>query len=274
MSMKNLLGKINTRNSIFLIALAMSGMHQNALANATANASASNFRYALTDLTPDDGIAPSLSWIPSPDYGYASLIGSYWSDVVFSARPDSDALVTKEWVQGGDAVSASMEGATQLGTTAISTSATSAGSPFIAFWTEASARSQLGAFVLSPGSAVSFMVDYSLNGLITDSLLEYSQARAEAILLGELYGAGGIEVGIEQDSAFTSASNFTTDGQVRNGTLSLTMSNAGGAYSEGTIRFDTEAYAMAVINAPIPEPSTWAMLLGGLALLPVIRKRR
>lgn len=252
----------------------MFGIHQNALANATANASASNFRYTLTDLTPDDGIAPSLSWIASPDYGYAHLYGIYRGSVLFPTRPEDDAPVTGEWADGGDAMSARIEGATRLDRTALNASATSAGNQYIGFNTEALAQSQIGAFVLSPGSAVSFMVDYEVNGLITDSLLDYSFAGAEARMLGELYDAGGIDGGIEQEEANTFALNLTTDGQVRSGTLSITLSNAADLYSEGTVRFDANAYAQAVINPPpIPEPSTYGMFLAGLALIPVLRRR-
>lgn len=267
--MKNLLGKIYTLNSIFGITLALTGIHQNAHAVASAHASASDFRYVLTDLNPNDGITPSFSWIESPYYGEASLSAWLRGSIPYFLYPKGDAPLMGEWEEGGDTASVRIEGATQLDRTAVGASVTSTGKPYIDYASEASARSIIGGFLLSPGSAVSFLVEYNVSALMTDSRLEYSRAGAEAEMSGSIFGPGGIEAENELESAHISAFNLTTDGQVRNGTLSFTLSNATDLYSEGTLRFETYAYAVSVVDPipTIPESATWAMLLGGLALL-------
>lgn len=264
---------MKSSNNIFRIsalsmAFAVTGFHQQALAGATAEASAFNFRHIVSDLNPADGIAPVFAWTPPPDYGSPYLEGFYGSDFVLYATPQDNALLKEEWSDGGNAISAGIEGALALDTTALTSTATSAGNPYFGFETTSRTKSMLATFVLSPGAEVSFLVDYALSGSVTDSVLEDSRALAEVWAYGVIYDANGDAIKYD----FTNAYNLDTDGNIRTGTLTVTLSNTTGDYANGTMNFATSNYARSIIPT-VPEPGTYAMLLGGLVLLSCLRKR-
>lgn len=251
-----------------LAALATSAFHPDALAVATSQASASNFRYVLTDLNPSDRITPTLWWGQSPDYGKPYLEGFYGSDFVLFSIPRDNSPLQEEWRDGDNAISAGIQGAMALATTSLTSAVTSAGSEHFGFDISGRTKSTLAAFVLAPRSRVSFLVDYTVSGSITDSIDELSLAVAEVWSYGVLYGTNGSEIGYD----FSNAYNSNTSGNIESGTLTVTLSNTTASYLNGTMNFATSNYARSIVS-PVPEPMTYAMLLGGLAIVAAMRKR-
>lgn len=240
--------------------------HGNCAASATANASATNFRYVLTDLDPDDGIFPSLAWLATPEHGEPQVRGSYGGWSVFTLSPQGNERLSEQWTQGDNAVSGTIEGAADLATTSISVSATNARTGDSIESSNTGGTSRTGAFLLSAGSSVSFLIDYEVSGLLTVPHLPGNFADATAGIAGSLFNPDGTL----SDQGSKHAGNGDVSGSIRNGTLSFSLSNWSDDSRQGTTSFGAGAFAQVMV---VPEPSTYGMFLAGLALIPVLRRR-
>lgn len=235
-----------------------------ASAQGSAQVSVSDFNWALVDLDPNDGIAPSLNFVghqfETPSSGSVTIDAG--------GAPVSDAR------QGGAAFAPlSVSAGNALG----SAGGAIAGFPGSGFALNANASltSNAGAgtlsqqlstgylgFVLSPMTAVTFSSRVVLSlGLDLPAPLTGGSVSASARL------DVNTDLNDFNEPWTQSASLGTTGGpQSYDAPLTLTVANALGASTLNQLQFSSAINAQ-VVAAPVPEPGTWAMFAGGLALL-------
>ncbi|MGJ7915681.1 hypothetical protein ACI48D_09430 [Massilia sp. LXY-6] len=212
-------------------------------------ASIGNIGYRLIDLTPNDGIAPSIE--------FSSITGSRYTLVnlypapAYQSAPDyrmnfGEQATTLEGPGGsaGGSVQGGIFSAT-IDIGANSADATSSDSGIF--------------FSLSPHTTVIFSAD-------TSGELAFDPGQADmtanARLRVEIYPDDGTVL------TYTSGVHIELPGRE---TLPASLSFSAGD-SELSGRLDHTAYVLATV-APVPEPAPAAMLLAGLALLPAARRR-
>lgn len=217
-----------------------------ALAQHTAGVTVGHLGYQLIDLAPDDGIAP---WIGLGSYqtmAYASIYDQEGN------RIDASRIETMG-TTGFD------NGYASLHADAGEDSASIRLALYSGYGYAAADRAFR--FTLAPHTQVVFSVDADM----------WAHAEAPGVswptALAELYGS---LPGFNDDEQFLS--NFRLEDGVRQGSLSVTAASQG-EWVTGRLAFT--AYAVAESHAaPVPEPAAYGMMLGGLALLGAIRKRR
>ena len=216
------------------------------LAQQAAGVTVSQPLYRLIDLAPDDGIAPGLVWGSSAGLAYASVYDQDGNEIatVSTDRPGS---------VGFDNGYASAQ-ATVIGNTASMLLTLHSGYGF------ASANRSFN-FTLSPHTQVVFNVDADLWATPEAPGLSWPTA------LAELYGSlRGMDSG---DWAFATRAQLEDGSQ--HGTLSVSAISQDD-WVDGYLAFN--AYAVAESHAlPVPEPATSLMLLAGMGLLGLVRRR-
>ncbi len=216
-----------------------------ALAQQAAGVTLGQLGYRLLDLAPDDGIDPWIGFNSQATHAYAHVYDQEGNEI---AGTDIDRFGST----GFDNPYASLHAQT-------SADAANVLLTLYSGWGYVSANHSLH-FLLSPNTQVTFGVDADL------------WARPEApgvswpTAMAELYGSLD---GFNDGERFTDT--FRLEDGVRSGTLSVTAASQG-EWAEGRLAFD--AYAVAASHAvPVPEPETSALLLGGLTVLALVRRR-
>lgn len=264
-----------------------------ALAAASSSATFGNLVITLTDLDTGDGIAPSLafnlngpSFIDSRAEGFGDISESYQFQ---NYAPQQGGLFTGETHSAwSSSVGSIMTANNVAGYTSMS-AAGAAHSGLDAYGTYRAAS--IGAtpdntFTLSANTAVTFSVmanmraSTSMGYNLEADMAEYATSHA-------LLNVGGMVNGMfvtdaqERyiDAGFDVLDDNTTIGVSNSwsGLLSASFSNLSSAEASGFLQtfVIVEGYS-AVWDGitPVPEPGTYAMLLGGLALLGVVGRRR
>lgn len=240
--------------------------------------------FNLFDLNPDDGIAPSISFLgtgslqevaTARDYGLAlfdsqNVTVSPWVPLAVSAAvPGSWVSVS---VSGND-------GGTVSGTTLKATGAThgtgsqpGAGEIYGRIATDYS-------FTLSPFTKVVFEADVSLSASTTHggAAFEFANLRSWLRTWDENQPPGAApqssldEASIYVKSAWN-GSQYVPDSGSLGDTLSVSFVNGSASALDGKLRgnFEMTGYS----PAPVPEPETWALLLAGLGIVGGIARRR
>lgn len=271
-------------------------------ADAGGTATFGNLRVTLIDLNPNDGIAASITFLPDTRkfYDGASVKGEAksWIDQgSFADVHDEKVLKTAAWG------SANIGGAAHTDTASMSGSVTASadGTGFNALSVTGSALATPGHlsyfygtanvpgtnlrnFTLSANTQVVFSVDAAMS-VSTDVAAAPGELRFEqswarmGLYVSGLAGDGvtelvddqwrSISVGLPGD-AIPSGGSDSWSGVISSSFSNLSgHSTGGGFWGYGAI--EGGSYLMA---APVPEPATYGMLLGGLGLVGVVARRR
>jgi hypothetical protein len=282
------------------IPLALATMLSHSLAHASASASASigPVQYTLTDLNPNDGIAPSITWgvgqltqrmSVSPSNGVADGGGPNAIDHFEKSvtSPPSDSLSTLSYQ--GFSVAAGADGLN-----------TSASIPVGASWWQANVLSK--DFVLSANTAITFTAQASASlevmvppgsvvvtpsGYVSNGYFDWAPIQARS--LASLYlGTGALaslsstspscSTGcLANDSAFSYLRSYATDSRSQSRLLSLTFTNStqgelGSTLSSIAV---SDGYATAPLALAVPELSSMAqMSMGLVGLVGLLATRR
>jgi len=251
--------------------LAMPGA---ARASATGQVTVDQFTYTLTDLDPNDGVTPSIVFLPAGS-------GSLWSGVSLGYNYNNapgganfPAVGTAPASGGldrpGMSLRGSVSGLGDPGAISLSAFASVDQAGGASGDATADASAWLG-FILSPNTALNLAVaDHfiaSAVGYPNDSI-----DRLTAELTVRLRGQDGAFLGTFDDFVGVYGGE---DGVDRVGQVVGTYANTGSASLSGTLQLDGNVWAVAVGGpvAPVPEPANIAMLAAGLPLLLALRRR-
>ena len=251
------------------------------LAQVQVDAQASGLRHTLTDLAPGDAVAPELrlSTVFAPEVR-GGLRVFLWD---FPHLHDDYQVM-----QGPGKVVLEQEWGTAIRSRA---SFEAGGSPVMAMSIGVQPHDQNIAlmdvtvdggwygFSLSPHTSVSFAFDASLRLSMAPELPDShwrGEAAAYLTLLADDPDTGYFSDG-DQLVAWVGQSDHgpsrLQDG--KDGLLTVTYTNSSDAWVSGDLfhRLAASALVYNDIAPPVPEPSTWAMLVAGAALLGVLRRQ-
>lgn len=274
------------------------------LAGATSTATVSGFTVTLYDLNAGDGIAPAIDFtLPTGSYGsYArtsasdglsgSQTGSAWSLQAFGP---SSATSAAGLAQSSAAVSGTLAGGLSL-----TAQGSAPGTLVLGFGTEYAAAAGVPTveffstltFSLSPNTLAVFSGSYSLFAQTTVGQVlvppftfytESASASASLSVSGTgPAGSGNQQSGLSQNLFASSLSvfdpqtgQFVYTGQTLSAADSLAASftNVSGGAITGTLSLTASVSGNSRVLAPIPEPSTYLLMLAGVAAL-VVRRRK
>ncbi|WP_295993585.1 PEP-CTERM sorting domain-containing protein [Rugamonas sp.] len=276
-----------------LAAACLSALAAPAMADAYSTVSFGNVTITLTDLNSGDGIAPSITFLPNANQYEGNHI--YGEAESWAPR---DTYLTMDHTS--KVIGKSLSDTIDTGTAASSASivGSSSGAGFSSMSLSASAASGVDAhgryfgyatvpftvdntsFILSANTMVSFSAKAAIN---TDFTVGYTAGALE----GEMaYGrltlyAGGSNAGDATDMEEQVQSVYYLDGGPSgaqsaqwNGTMTASYSNLGSTSATGQFYAEAEVGGRSVVLAAVPEPSSYAMLLGGLAVMGALARRR
>ena len=246
-----------------LISLGLSAicLSNSAQAQATGNASISNFSYRLVDLNTRDGITPSISF-SNTQTSVSTDYSDMWGDRYQSSRNGNDvSAIQTSQSAGGVYVFSELDG---------NHFATSARFDQLGQF-DSSARFNRD-FILSPNTALIFSGNVALGSnfnlpseLWGNTIYAMTNVRITDI------GANGSPPshGAVFERGITAHS--LSDSAVLNTNFTLAFVNRGANQLHGNVS------AFAVVNgaiAAVPEPETYGMMLLGLGVLGMLARRR
>lgn len=258
-----------------------------AFASSSSLAYTSSFYWTLTDLAPDDGIAPSITWNANYD---SVVFGS-----IFQGSTQVNDFDTYGSGTFGDVSDSVSNGSTQAGASVSSSGALSAyGSntaPDTAYYATAWPGSHPGSFTLSPQTEVQFYLVGSAYAESNAEVNTYNYAYAYANLgvfetlepYDTWVGIQGSEieasskdgvtyVSLYDVSDYSTIAGYPLSGYGLNGQsgqslwLNVSYSNATDVAKNGYI-FQSAGVGGASITTPVPEPENYALLLMGCGLI-------
>jgi hypothetical protein len=271
--------------------------HSVAHASASASASIGPVTYTLTDLDPNDGIAPSLTWGSgqvtqsmwvNPSDGVAEGGGPNAIDHFEKSTTGAAPVISKSMNYQGFSVAASPEGLN-----------TSASIPVGATWGQTDVLSQ--DFVLSPNTAITFTAEASSAlgvvvppgsvvlkpaGYLSNGYFDWAPIQARA--LASLYlGSNALaslsstspscsQGCLANDSVFSYMRSYASDTQSKSRQLSVSFSNSTPEVLRSTLSSIavSDGYATAPLALAVPEVSTVAQMSLGLMGLIAVRRSK
>ena len=222
-----------------------------AVGNADATAVLSNFSIQLIDLAPDDGIPPTITFVPGNSAGSA-IAGS---QLVENTFPDPFAENSESVANGSGSASASLAGDPLGGSATITTAATALGDPHMAF-SQAEGDVEFGelSFTLSPHTEVEMNATLTLDADVTQAVIGLAVAEGGYDFFGP---AGDPEFFISIEAEDFPGYEHVDDTQ----SLFATYTNDTDAAMD--VGFDGGVQSYANVNE-VPEPATWLLLMAGL----------
>lgn len=264
-----------------------------ALAAASSGASFANLIITLTDLDTSDGIAPSLtlnrsgpSFISSQTGGFGDVAESYQFQNYASQQGGMFTGETQTaWSSSGGSVDIanSVAGFTSMSAQGIAHSGLDSYGTYSAV---SYASQPSNTFTLSANTSVTFSLMADMHASTTmgynleADMGEYASVHAMLNVGGLL---NGMYVSDPQErlvaAAFDVLDDNTTTGvsDSWSGLLSTSFVNTGATEASGELQafIIVDGYSSVWDGVtPVPEPGTYAMLLGGLALLGAAARRR
>lgn len=266
-----------------------------ACATATSSAFASNMSITLSDLNPTDSTTPWLTFAPSlPGTVHNDVKG--WGDTYENYTTDDyvpkakqDGVLARDLKTDWSSASSSMTtAANAAGYTSMAALGT-ADSGLDGYGSYSNVASSGGGnnyFVLSPMTKITFSVTVDLKAFtsmgynLDGDMPEFALARSSLSVGGKVNGIDQID-GFEQAiwAYYYVNDDNTVTGESKDwsGTMSVSFYNYGSTatevWTQGFVA--TEGYSAVWDGVtPVPEPATYGMMLGGLALLGFARRRQ
>lgn len=267
-----------------------------ASATAASSAITSNLSITLSDLNPTDSFTPWLTFAPSQPgvvhnevRGWGDTLEGYGSDDYVS-KPKQDGVLTAGLTTDWSSVGGTLSGASNAaGFTAMSSQGiANSGLDGYGSYLNVVANSSGGNnyFTLSPMTKITFSMTADLKAFtsmgynLDADMGEYAHART-------LLNIGGMVNGISQFDAQEQAvwayyyvnDDNTVSGvsESWSGTLTVSFYNYGTTATEVLLQSYVATEGQSSVwdgVTPVPEPSTYGMMLGGLALVGAVARRR
>jgi hypothetical protein len=265
-----------------------------AFATASSSAAMGNLVITLTDLDLNDGISPWLSFTPNSVSGLHNEAKG-WGDVYeaytrddYASAPSKDGLLSRQidtaWSTSSGSVNtaANAAGYTSM---AAQGAAMSGLDGYGKYFSQAYNGNGVSEFKLSANTQVTFSVVADLKahtsmGYNLDAdMAEYGYARV-------LFNVGGTINGMWQNDAqerAVLAEYYVNDDNTVSGVsdswsglLSVSFANTGSSTADAWLQGVALSEGQSAVwdgVTPVPEPETYAMMLGGLALIGVARRK-
>jgi hypothetical protein len=270
-----------------LLVLSMIQLAAFPLANAqvSARASLSNIGITLTDLTPDDGLAPSYTYSQFfPDYQQANTSINYgprreqpsggmsetglmpWAnhqlDFDSSALPDH---------QGAHLTGASRRTGTSLETLDLSISSSAQGTG--SNWVESTISSSVHDMLLSPHTALRLTFDVDVQSTVDPKQSVWDNGWGSSFFYIEFVALLGTGDFVKTHFVRHGIDGPDVRGEAGLRTVVVDFTNTRDTPIHTYLHIFGEANSAAPAN-PIPEPSSYAMLAVGLGVIGLLRQRR
>lgn len=268
-----------TTFKLLLLPLLVAGTLGTAHATSTASASTANYTFSLIDLAPDDGIAPSLTWLNSPGRPLAtsnlSINDAISGEIVQlnnSYGMGDLPLDLKTATENGQ-VQLKLSG-TDLASLAQGANASFNGAGALNNSARGSTSAYYG-FTLSPNTSLTINTDVDLRVTTTEGSLlpeRWESAYATVNLGLEEYRNGEFVMSMGTGESLAAYFLDPQDLQSQR-TLSLTFDNR--ALADSTLYFSSYVGASGIsVASTVPEPSSWIMMLLGASVVSVAGARR
>lgn len=257
-------------------------------ATATAAASFSQLTVYVFDLNPLDNVSPSFSILNGPStYTYAQLNGG---------ASDNDCCTANHSSSVSDAARSMFASVTS---TAPTLAAGALVAPDVvmtaarAYGAQVSLMSSsvIDASFLAQGSATqnsgwsssqaSMQVEIGAGTLVLLSVVADVSATASSTAVSNLYASSYAQVGFSQSfngayvGSYGYMNAYTGFGYAEaNPSVSATLSGSYANFGANAVSLYSSAYASSSVQAPIPEPETYALMMLGLGLVGWATKRR
>jgi len=250
-----------------------------AIAQATSSASISGLQYTLTDLDPDDGIAPSLTWGSSTVTNSLRVqtqtgVGSYWGaqlgTPIFAVTFDQTTTTPGDFGTAGELVFNGHNSTSNAQGLSVTASA-----PLGAYWTDTAAFQ--GNFSLSAKTAVTFFAQAQASvgvhvpadapltieegGYRSNGYFDWAYIQAES--LASLTFTGGVPYLEPKDNLSAWVRDYVTATDNGARLLSATYNNDTSQSLDKGIQASLWVSGYTVTPL-VPEPATWAQWLIGL----------
>lgn len=211
-----------------------------------------NYQIQVIDLRPDDNITSSVQF----DVDYHRSSSEVWSETISNYKIDErlDGPVLSSGVNFTHQA-AYASGALESGLSSKGYSSSYGGYHGI--------EQLLTSFVLSPHS--SLVISGHASGFANSAMSDSAHTAANIRLYGYVYGELQMHT-LYRDGYSNQANANWSDN------FSFTVYNPSDQETYG--RFDVQALSNGYTLTPVPEPETWAMLGGGLAMLAGLQRRR
>lgn len=258
----------------------LAGAAPSAWASSASFAELSGIQFRLTDTNKNDGISPYLNFASGSGVNGSFVQGSFSGGSTQSFAQNGGGAFGS--VAGGVGSSPSFANASVTGSgSAYGRTVLTAGGGSAGFGaTEYSSGSYAtgpsdAVFTLSPHTTLSVSA-FGLVNASTSGGSQYEQSQSTVYLsLSNLDGSQFSQAG---QSAYASSSFdgklYTGESQSFSGVpLTVSLRNDTDTAWTGFFQASAGTYGLSVI-APVPEPATWAMMLGGLGLVGAVARRR
>ncbi|CUI06233.1 PEP-CTERM sorting domain-containing protein [Massilia antarctica] len=257
-----------------------------ALAQIGARTSIGNVRYILTDLDPNDGIAPSLSPLASAPLAMTSLVTTETYDGLRHAysphslegdTPMAPVADAQSYLSAPDGrpltqldSAAKVEGGSLSGMSLETSAYNNASVGYL--HVASGAQVNMAPFILSPMTSITFSIDYAFDsaiGPLPDGLT-YTQIYS-SVAFTFVVTPPGDYIGVADGATYMYGENM--QGTAGPGILNVSYDNRVANDMVSYVSFNSWTTATSNIPAPVPEPMTWAMLLAGLGIVVAARRR-
>lgn len=275
-----------------LAASVLAGMAHGAAASATSASGLGAVTITLIDLDPDDGIAPSIVFAPDTGGNSGGVVAgelrSWTADEESFREFRSQGFGLASSVSAGRETTmasahGSITGLAGAGFSALGAQGQAGSGPEARGSYDVTVQSAWAGFTLSANTAVQFSASGWAQGTTStggDPATGWDEAGGALVGLGAAsFDSDGTLVW--DDDQHIATASYTLDGagnvhgdtQSWSGLLSVSFSNASNASADGIFTADARAFGHSAL-APVPEPATGLMLLGGLGVIGAIARRR